>query len=778
MKIKNLFTALLALPLFFVACQENTAVDELKEPTVKVTAMSTTETSVQFIITSTDATQVAYLVVEGSDVPNAAEILTNGKAADANVNIVIKEEGLKESTEYVVAVAAQNNKATVKDFITMTTKAVLNPDGPGDEPEQPGDEPEQPEQPEQPGDDTDKVEFAATNITTDYEADSGLHYYYFELGDNTWGSNGWGVNGGTYYSFAIVSATKGNGVLPNGTYTLASSYSANTIIDDYSYRYQMANGDLVNGMEMFKDANIVITNNKIEANIEMANGEIHHVVYEGALTVGDGGTQVPVEFKATHTADKWYWGGSSSYGNKYAVSGEGFSVDVHFPAQYATETTLTAQLYTWTNTSWWGYNDFVDFTTRSFTVNGTSVAVDAGTAVVEAEGDVYHIEITLQGRDGFTYMIEYNGKLNDRGEVSEEPSVVVFTNWEYVTYNTAYYYFEYKLTNEAGDKLSLCVNDYQANESGVTPGTYNWITRSYSGNKNLFSTNNIVVGGVTYTPSAGTLVVAEKATADYTITLTMTDGSEMTFTYVEAEGNEGGSTEPAEPVKLATPSVFGNVEGNTAVVSWQKIEGAKDYTVTLNGDDVRTVTTSYVMYTNLEYETTYTVTVVANSSDEALYITSDAGTATFTTEAKSEEGGEEGGNTGDSGAPEGYITLDSCSYVGDLMGAGLADEFVLRSNDGNNVLYFNCNNTQTDPNNIPAGEYTIANVGEPGFNFNMSYLSGVTIINGESYANGVGNNSGSTMVVASESWGGVHEIKMIINNNQGTTKYYYKGTIN
>ncbi len=636
MKIKNLFTALLALPLFFVACQENTAVDELKEPTVKVTAMSTTETSVQFIITSTDATQVAYLVVEGSDVPNAAEILTNGKAADANVNIIIKEEGLKESTEYVVAVAAQNNKATVKDFITMTTKASLNPDGPGDEPEQP-------EQPEQPGD---KVEFAATHITTEYEADGGLHYYYFELGDNTWGSNGWGVNGGTYYSFGIVSATKGNGVLPNGTYSLASSYSANTIIDDYSFRYQMQNGDLVNGMEMFKDANLVITTGKIEANIEMANGEVHHVVFEGALTVGDGGTDVPVEFQATHTADKWYWGGSSSYGNKYAVSGEGFSVDVHFPAQYASETALTAQLYTWTNTSWWGYNDFVDFTTRTFTVNGTSVAVDAGTAVVEAEGDVYHIELTLQGRDGFTYMIEYNGKLNDRGEVSEEPSVVVFTNWEYVTYNTAFYYFEYKLTNEAGDKLSLCVNEYAANESGVTPGTYNWITRSYSGNKSYFSTNNIVVGGVSYKAAAGTLVVAEKATADYTINLTMEDGSEMTFTYVEAEGNEGGSTEPAEPVKLATPSVAGIASGNAATISWQEIVGAKDYTVTLNGTDVQTVSTTYIVYNNLEYATTYTVSVVANSSDEALYITSDAGTATFTTEAQPEEGGNEGGNTG------------------------------------------------------------------------------------------------------------------------------------
>ena len=743
MKIKNLFTALLALPLFFVACQENTAVDELKEPTVKVTAMSTTETSVQFIITSTDATQVAYLVVEGSDVPNAAEILTNGKAADANVNIVIKEEGLKESTEYVVAVAAQNNKATVKDFITMTTKAALNPDGPGDEPEQPGDEPDQPgDEPDQPGDNTDKVEFAATHITTDYEADGGLHYYYFELGDNTWGSNGWGVNGGTYYSFGIVSATKGNGVLPNGTYTLASSYSANTIIDDYSFRYQMQNGDMVNGMEMFKDANIVITNNKIEANIEMANGEIHHVVYEGALTVGDGGTQVPVEFKATHTANKWYWGGSSSYGNKYAVSGEGFSVDVHFPAQYASETALTAQLYTWTNTSWWGYNDFVDFTTRTFTVNGTSVAVDAGTAVVEAEGDIYHIEMTLQGRDGFTYMIEYNGKLNDRGEVSEEPSVVVFTNWEYVTYNTAYYYFEYKLTNEAGDKLSLCVNEYQANESGVTPGTYNWITRSYSGNKSYFSTNNIVVGGVSYKASAGTLVVAEKATADYTINLTMEDGSEMTFTYAEAEGNEGGSTEPAEPVKLATPSVFGNVEGNTAVVSWQKIEGAKDYTVTMEGVGSKTVTEAYISYTNLAWETTYNVSVVANSSNEALYITSDAGTTSFTTGAQPEDGGDnnEGGSTGPVANYENWVFTASLD-----MGAKL-----VTCTDGSHTLTFTLSEIAGATFSINDGSLRAYNVTVNGVatedatgTLEMSAASGYCIVL-NAYINGVHYTGTST----------------------------------
>ena len=741
MKIKNLFYALLALPLFFVACDENKDVDQVKNPTVKVTAGSTTESSLSFIIESSEATKVAYLVVEGSDVPTTTEVLTTGKTVDANKAAVVTEENLAASTTYIVVAAVQNSKSSVKDYIQMTTKAAETPGGDepgGDEPggdEPGGDEPGT-------GDETDKVEFAATHIVTDYSNEDGMHIYAFELGNNTWASNGWGVDGGTYYSFKIVSTSKGNGVLPNGTYSLASTYTANTIIEDYSYRYQMANGDLVNGMEMFKDANLVITNGKIEANIEMVNGEIHHVVYEGDLTVGDGGTQVPTEFKATHTADKWYWGGSSDYGYKYMVSGEGFSVDAHFPTQYATETALTAQLYTWTNTSWWGYNDFVDFTTRSFTVNGTSVAVDAGTAVVEAEGDVYHIEMTLQGRDGFTYMIEYNGKLNDKGEVGGgEASAIVFTNCEYVTYNTAYYYYEYKLTNEAGDKLSLCVNDYQANESGITPGTYNFIARSYCGNKGYFSAYNVSVGGVTYTPSAGTLVVAEKETTDYTITLTMADGSEMTFTYAEAEGNEGGSTEPAEPVKLATPSVFGNVEGNTVVISWQEIEGAKDYTVTLEGVETKTVTNTYITYSNLAWDTTYNVSVVANSSNEALYITSDAGTTSFSTGAQPEDGGnDDGGSTGPIASYENWVfnaTLD--------MGAKL-----VTCTDGSHTLTFTLSEIAGATFSINDGSLRAYNVTVNGVatedatgTLEMSSASGYCIVL-NAYINGVHYTGTST----------------------------------
>lgn len=734
MKIKNLFYALLALPLFLVACEEENAVDQVKNPTVKVTAGTATETSLNFTIESTEATKVAYLVVEGSDVPTASEVLANGKEAEANKKVEVTEEGLKESTEYIIVAAVQNSKATEKDFIQMTTNATVTP-GPG-----PGEEPEDPENPEDP----ETVEFTATIITTGYEDGDALHYYDFVLSDKEVGSNSWGVANGTYYVFSVISNVKGNGVLPNGTYSLASTGSAGTLDIEYTYFYQMdENGDMVDGMKSYKDANVIITDGKIEANLEFENGDIHKVTFEGDLAVEDGTADAPAIFEATHTADKWYWGGASTYGNKYMVSGEGFSVDVHFPAQDASETALTAQTYKWSTTTMFGYNDFVDFTTRTFTVNGASVAVDGGSAKVEAEGEEYHIELVLLGRDGFTYMIEYNGKLNDKGDVGgEENATIVFTNFEYVTYNGSFYFFEYKLTNEAGDKMNLRVNDYQANESTILPGTYNWNSASMCGNKGFFSTDNVYVDGVKYDVSGGTLVVAEKETLDLTITLTLTSGEQAVFTYAEPEngGNEGGSTEPTEPTKLATPSVFGNVEGNSVVISWQEIEGAKDYTVTLEGVETKTVTNAYISYSNLAWDTTYNVSVVANSSDEALYITSDAGTTSFTTGTQPEDGGDEGGNEGPIASYEDWVfsaTLD--------MGAKL-----VTCTDGSHTLTFTLSEIAGATFSINDGSlraYDVTVNGVPAESasgtLEMSSVSGYCIVL-DAYINGVHYTGTST----------------------------------
>ncbi len=631
MRLKNLFLALLALPLFMVACEPDTpVVDEAKEPTVAVTPGLTAEKAITFTITSTDAEKVAYLVIEGTEAPTASEVLANGTVVEANKSVEVTATELKAETEYTIVAAAQNSKAVVKTTATMTTKEAETP-GPGPEP-------------------TPEAEkFVAKHIFTDYSNEDGMHIYVFELGDNTWNDNGWGVDGGTYYSFAIISSSKGNGVLPNGTYSLEDSYSANTIYPDYAYRYQMENGAPANGFEAYKDANVVISDGKIEANVEFEDGSIYNVVYEGDLAVEDGGSQQPSEFEATHVADKWYWGGSSNYGYKYMVAGENFSVDVHFQPQNASETAIVAGEYIWTTTTMWGYNDFEEFTTRTFTVDGQSVAVDAGMAVVSNQGDEYHIEMTLYGRDGFVYMIEYNGKLNDKEDVGGEENALVVNTLGDGSYNSSYYFYTFKAEGE-NFSFNLLVNDYQAKNNQILAGSYTYAPeKSMAGNKNYFFVDSFKLDGVTYKASEASTMSVEGDGSNVVITLNlvMQSGDQFKVTYngkVGGSANEGGST---ELTKLATPSVSGLVSGNAATVSWNEIAGAKDYTVTLNGTDVKTVATAYIVYQDLAWETTYSVSVVANPADSSVNSASDAGTATFTTEANPDagQGGGDGGNT-------------------------------------------------------------------------------------------------------------------------------------
>lgn len=732
MRIKNLFLALLALPLFFVACDKgNDTVDTPKDATVTITAGSFTESEISFTIASTNAEKVAYIVIEAAEeAPMASEVLANGVVIEANKSVECTKGELKAETTYTIIAVAQNSKGVDKKSIEMTTlQGTVTPD------------------PDPTPDPTPET-FVATNIITDYSNEDGMHVYIFELGDNTWGNNGWGVDGGTYYSFAIITSTKGNGVLPNGTYTLADTYTVNTIVPDYAYRYQMKDGAPANGFEMYKDANVIISDGKIEASIELErDGSIHHVVFEGELAVEDGGKDEPLEFEATHTADKWLWGGSSNYGNKYQVVGEGFSVDVHLQPENATEEAIVAGEYIWSTTTMWGYNDFEEFTTRTLTVDGTSVAVDAGILVVSNEGEEYHIEMTLEGRDGFVYMIQYDGKINDKGEVGgDENATIVFTNFEYSTYMSSVGFYEYKLTNEAGDSLILDVNEFSANESTINPGSYTWYTRSYCGNQGLFSTNTIKVAGISYKATAGTLVVAEKETLDLTITLTMESGDEMTFTYAAPEnggnegGNEGGST---ELVKLATPSVSGVVAGNAVTVSWQMIEGAKDYTVTLNGTDVKTVETAYVVYQNLEWETTYNVSVVANPADAAVNAASDAGTTSFTTEANTNEGGNEGG---DEEIPSANTTL---KYVKNY-GSGYEAYCYYELTSGNDIIGFWIYNDKSDKSILYDGTFTNGtSLNNVAFNPSSAVFIEDVTIDGKyiSRANNGGSQTSSTIVV-------------------------------
>ena len=612
--------------------------DEVKNPTVAITVGEATENSITFTITSTDAAEVKYLVVESTEAtPTATEVLTNGAAVEANTEAGCYIDELEAETEYTIVAAAKNAKAVVKAEAKMTTK------GNGNEPEPPT-----------PGEFD--VEFTAQDAYIAYYGDmySAAYNYYIVLSDNGVKLTETDIDfkdNSTYYLFdlyATDAAENNNFTVPNGTYKADSTSAAGTFgLGDYGAGLNIVDG--VPTYYIYAAGEVVVSDGKIVATITMEDGAKHQITYEGSLYFGEGGdTPNPPaqDFEATHTATKWLWGGASSYGNKYAVMGDNFSIDVHFPAKYATQTYLEQQTYIWTSTTWFGYNDFEnEFTTRSFKVDGTDVAVDGGTAVVTATGDEYHIELTLEGRDGFVYMIQYDGKLDDKGEVVDDNSPVAFTYMSKGTYTSSFWCYQYELTNEKGDTMTLYVNDTQGNETNIyTDDSFIWTTRDYCYYAGDFSTHGIVVNGMSYEAISGAMNLSSDGagTIEFTMTLNFTNGTSREFSFA---GKIGQQNAGGEATKLATPSVAGIVSGNAATVSWQEIAGAKNYTVTLNGGNAKIVETAYITYQNLEWETTYSVSVVANPADTAVNTASDPGTATFTTEANP-GGGEGGGNTG------------------------------------------------------------------------------------------------------------------------------------
>ena len=630
---------LLTFSLAFVACEENAPVDEVKNPTVAITVGEATETSIAFTITSTDADEVKYLVVEATEgTPTATEVLTNGTAAQANTEAGCYVAELKKATEYAVVAAAKNSKAVVKTEAKVTTK--------GDSGQEPA---------PTPGEEYDMT-FKAEDLYIAYYGDqySAAYNYYLILSDVGVNLTETSMNykdNGIYYLldlYAADAAENNNYTVPNGTYKAATTSAAGTFgLGDYGAGLKIVNGE--HTYYIYAAGEVVVTDGKIVATITMEDGKKHQVTYEGSLYFGQGGdTPNPPaeEFEATHTATKWLWGGASSYGNKYAVMGDNFSIDVHFPAKYATQSYLEQQSYIWTSTTWFGYNSFEnEFTTRSFKVEGTDVAVDGGTAVVTASGDEYHIELTLEGRDGFVYMIQYDGKLDDKGEVVDDNAPVAFTYISKGTYSSSFWCYLYELSNEKGDTMTLYINDTQGNETNIySDDSFIWTTRDYCYYAGDFSTSGIKVNGMSYDAISGTMKLSSDGagTIEFTMTLNFTNGTSRQFSFAGKIGQQNTS---GEITKLATPSVSGLVSGNAVTVSWQEVAGAANYTVTLNGGNAKIVETAYITYQNLDYSTTYTVSVVANPADTAVNSASDPGTATFTTEANP-GGGEGGDNTG------------------------------------------------------------------------------------------------------------------------------------
>ena len=202
--------------------------------------------------------------------------------------------------------------------------------------------------------------------------------------------------------------------------------------------------------------------------------------------------ETPSDFVPTHTATKWLWSGASNYGNKYVVSGDDFTIDVHFPTSVATESSLTTGEYVWMVTSFFSNSDATNFTTRSFKLGGSddTVPISEGSAKVTASGDTYTIQLTLVHRDsGYEYMIEYVGKLNDAGEAVPDDVVMDVVSvlakmrtdgkvWDLILIENDYTMGEpmTQITVEMGSANMKYITSgtYSTlNSNGILPGTVN-----------------------------------------------------------------------------------------------------------------------------------------------------------------------------------------------------------------------------------------------------------------------------------------------------------------
>ena len=91
-------------------------------------------------------------------------------------------------------------------------------------------------------------------------------------------------------------------------------------------------------------------------------------------------------------------------------------------------------------------------------------------------------------------------------------------------------------------------------------------------------------------------------------------------------GNEGGTKDG----QLATPDVGINIQGNTIIAAWDAVEFAAYYDVQLNAGEVTRTDELSMVFSDLVYGETYTVSVTAISADQTLYTDSETSVSEVT----------------------------------------------------------------------------------------------------------------------------------------------------
>ena len=154
---------------------------------------------------------------------------------------------------------------------------------------------------------------------------------------------------------------------------------------------------------------------------------------------------------------------------------------------------------------------------------------------------------------------------------------------------------------------------------------------------------NAVDGATSYTVSgvAEMPVVTEETSyvftgeyeTEYTFTVVAVSDDLASQPYTVVVTTEAAPVvDPEEPTVLATPVVTAVAKENTVTLTWEAVENAASYSITV-GTEMPVVTEELTYTFTGEYETEYTFNVVAVPADEEKFAASEAAVVTATTEA-------------------------------------------------------------------------------------------------------------------------------------------------
>ena len=201
-------------------------------------------------------------------------------------------------------------------------------------------------------------------------------------------------------------------------------------------------------------------------------------------------------------------GVSLSYGIGYRAYVDNSYFDIHIPAKYASIDSIDTGEYTWTGTSWFGYNSYQDFTTRNITSFGlasTASLSNSSKMVVEQSGDNYIISITLVDKNGKTVKVQYIGELNVENGGHTGSNNSTSTTSDIILTSLSQEDSTLSGSNTSGDAITLKINSFD----GVSTGYYEHISNEYSDHKGYFNVASMKVGGVVKSVKSSVLYIAK-----------------------------------------------------------------------------------------------------------------------------------------------------------------------------------------------------------------------------------------------------------------------------